>query len=141
MISVTPRCFLSFGYRIIWLLLLFLVFWIPCNAFRIICYVRFTFLFFQSALTSVTWAKGILETTSPPAQGKDKVCIHSTLCRLHLWDYTVYVVVRRSRAMRSFSLTLFRAWNWLISYNKELATPGLVEKNLLKLPEIQIPNL
>lgn len=140
MLSVTPHCFLSSGYRIIWLLLLFLVFWMPCNAFRIIWYVQFT-SFFQIALTSITWAKGILGTTSLHAQGKNKVCIHTTLCRLHLWDYTMHVVLRRLRAMSSFSLTLFRTWNWLISHNKELATPGLVEKNLLKLAEIQIPSL
>lgn len=105
--------------HIIWLLLLYLVFWMLCNDFHMIC----CFHWCESLEPKV------FRNHPLPPQGKDKVCV-LTLSRLHLWDYITYVVVRRSRAMRSFSLTSLRTWSWLISHNKELTTTGLREKNL-----------
>lgn len=53
--------------------------------------------FFSTSLVSIYWwcltvhADGLYET-SLPHKGRGKVCIHPTLCKLQLWDYTEYVV-------------------------------------------------
>jgi len=39
------------------------------------------------------FTEGLLETTSLPPWGTGKACVHSTLPRPHLWDFTGYVVV------------------------------------------------
>jgi len=38
-------------------------------------------------------SRGAFETSSLPSRGSGKVCVHSTLPRPHLWDFTGYVVV------------------------------------------------
>lgn len=51
------------------------------------------YFLFQATLICVTWAEGLLETSSLPPRGRGKVCVHFILPRPHLWNYTRYVVV------------------------------------------------
>lgn len=44
--------------------------------------------------------KGPLETTCLPLQGRDKICVYSTLPRTNLWDIIGYIIV----------VILFKSW-------------------------------
>lgn len=48
---------------------------------------------FQTTLKCITWAEGRLEQTSLPLWARGKVCVHSIISRLTLWDYAEYATV------------------------------------------------
>uniref|UniRef100_A0A0V0HMZ1 Putative ovule protein n=1 Tax=Solanum chacoense TaxID=4108 RepID=A0A0V0HMZ1_SOLCH len=52
-----------------------------------------SFSLFIHTLISCTRTEGLPETISLPSRGSGKVCVHSTLPRPLLWDFTGYVVV------------------------------------------------
>lgn len=42
-------------------------------------------------------AKGLLDASSLPHKGREKICVHCILSEHHKWDYTRYVVVKQKR--------------------------------------------
>lgn len=81
-----------------------------------VCFFHFVYLnIFLLLLLSfhLFFAQGLSETTFLPSQGRGKVCVHSTLPRPHLWDYTrddVVVVYKEIISGISFSFLSFGFW-------------------------------
>ncbi|KAG5585507.1 hypothetical protein H5410_045941 [Solanum commersonii] len=84
------------------------------------------------------WPEGLSETFSLSSQGRGKACIHTTLPRLHLWDYTG--VIRKYVLARGSLNVLSSLYQILISSSSSmhlglafseshLAFPACIEKS------------
>lgn len=65
-----------------------------CYCFLITGYIFFIVIFSFNIYFDLFYSnKGSFKNTSLPPRSRPKICVHSTLFKFHLWDFTKYIII------------------------------------------------